>query len=349
MVRPNLRSNNNNDEVKVMQGQTDEERRHLREGYRALSKKIASKGEEMEDLRNDIFDQVREENNGLFKEVRFTREAVLDGDNLEAISSRAARQVDRLVQVPRYDPINFTEKLRTKCCKPNGQFDWLALGIQAGSCFNKTMAQVAFLGGPLEADYTPKERKKSTRRTTQDEEVEAEEEQPEDVKEQAKNGDQLSAVERNILVLRRVLRKKCHETQKRQLEELNAMPEEEQEPARKRLNDTQGEIDIVQYLFDPKSFTQTIENIFHFSFMVKDGEARMTTRKDGDEPGVKVKVIAGGGAHGDEPKGPTKQTITSLNMRDWKRLCQAYNVTKGDIPHRTGSKHMKQEASQVFE
>lgn len=99
MVRPNLRSNNNNDEVKVMQGQTDEERRHLREGYRALSKKIASKGEEMEDLRNDIFDQVREENNGLFKEVRFTREAVLDGDNLEAISSRAARQVDRLVQV----------------------------------------------------------------------------------------------------------------------------------------------------------------------------------------------------------------------------------------------------------
>ena len=42
------------------------------------------------------------------------------------------------------------------------------------------MAQVAFLGGPLEADYTPKERKKSTRRTTQDEEVEAEEEQPDE-------------------------------------------------------------------------------------------------------------------------------------------------------------------------
>lgn len=85
--------------VKVMQDQTDEERRQLRQGYRDLSKKISEQGEEMEDPNTHVFDQVREENNDLFKQVRFTREAVLDGDNMEAISTRAARQVDRLVQV----------------------------------------------------------------------------------------------------------------------------------------------------------------------------------------------------------------------------------------------------------
>jgi hypothetical protein len=87
------------DEMKVMQGQTDDERRQLRQGYRKLSKAIAENGEEMEDPDTDVFERVREENNGLFKQVRFTREAVLDGDNLEAISTRASRQVDRLVQV----------------------------------------------------------------------------------------------------------------------------------------------------------------------------------------------------------------------------------------------------------
>lgn len=212
------------------------------------------------------------------------------------------------------------------------------------------MSQVQFLAGPLEADYTPKERKKSVRRSKTDEVDEAEEEQPEDVKEQSKNADQLSAVERNISALRKVLRKKCHEKQKRQLEEILNLSEEDQDQARKRLNDTQGEIDAVQYLFNPKSFTQTIENIFHFSFMVKHGEVSMTTRPDGEEPGVKVKMVAHQrDTSNNESKGPTKQTITSLNMRDWRRLCQAYQVSQGDIPHRTGSKHGKKESSTVFE
>jgi hypothetical protein len=85
--------------MKVMQDQTDDERRQLRQGYRDLSKKISEQGEEMEDPDTHVFDRVREENNELFKRVRFTREAVLDGDNMEAISTRASRQVDRLVQV----------------------------------------------------------------------------------------------------------------------------------------------------------------------------------------------------------------------------------------------------------
>jgi hypothetical protein len=88
-----------NDEMKVMQGQTDNERRQLRQGYRKLSKAIAEIGEEMEDPDTKVFEKVREKNNHLFQQVRFTREAVLDSDNLEAISTRASRQVDRLVQV----------------------------------------------------------------------------------------------------------------------------------------------------------------------------------------------------------------------------------------------------------
>lgn len=89
--------------VKVMEesGQTDEERRALRRAQRKLQHKIVQSevGDELEIPGTDAFDKIRGENNQLFDDVRYTREAVLDGDNLELISRRAARQVDKLVQV----------------------------------------------------------------------------------------------------------------------------------------------------------------------------------------------------------------------------------------------------------
>ena len=82
-------------------GQTDEERRALRRAQRKLQHKIvhSALGEKLEDPDADAFEQIRGENNQLFDDVRYTREAVLDGDNLELISRRAARQVDKLVEV----------------------------------------------------------------------------------------------------------------------------------------------------------------------------------------------------------------------------------------------------------
>ena len=63
------------------------------------------------------------------------------------------------------------------------RFDWRGLGFQVGVCFNSIPSNVSFLYGPLDAEYTPKERKKAERRKkqTQEEESEGEEEQPEEV------------------------------------------------------------------------------------------------------------------------------------------------------------------------
>jgi hypothetical protein len=80
-------------------GQTDEERRRLRQKQRNLQKTIESQTEAMEDVSSEVFGKVREENNDLFRQVFYTREAVLDGDNLNMISERAAKQVEGLVQV----------------------------------------------------------------------------------------------------------------------------------------------------------------------------------------------------------------------------------------------------------
>ena len=71
---------------------TDDQRRKLRKQQRGLQKEMAD--------RDDLhLKEARGRNNELFENVRFTREAVLDGENLIVIANQAAKQVDRLIQV----------------------------------------------------------------------------------------------------------------------------------------------------------------------------------------------------------------------------------------------------------
>lgn len=71
---------------------TDEQRRQIRKKQRALMRDL----EEKDGI--DIA-EARERNNEIFKSVRYTREAVLDGENLTVIAGKAAKEVERLVQV----------------------------------------------------------------------------------------------------------------------------------------------------------------------------------------------------------------------------------------------------------
>ena len=75
--------------IKVCQGLTDEERREIRKSQRVLRKEIP-------DL--DVED-ARERNNAIHKNVRYIRESVLDAENLDEIAKKAANNVDRLIQV----------------------------------------------------------------------------------------------------------------------------------------------------------------------------------------------------------------------------------------------------------
>ena len=73
-------------------GLTESDRRKLRKDQRELLK-------EMEDHDAMELDEARDRNNELYKNVCFTREAVLDGDNLIVIANKARKQTDRMIQV----------------------------------------------------------------------------------------------------------------------------------------------------------------------------------------------------------------------------------------------------------
>ena len=91
-----------NENVLLMKasGQTEDERRALRQEFRAIQKRLTGvEGDEIENVDKDAFEKFRAENNHLFKKVRFTREAVLDGENVDLMSGRASKQVQKLISV----------------------------------------------------------------------------------------------------------------------------------------------------------------------------------------------------------------------------------------------------------
>ena len=197
--------------------------------------------------------------------------------------------------------------------------------------------------------YVPKERKKRERRVVE-EESDEEEEQPEelDQKKQKADADKLSAVERNMAIVNKVLNQKSHEAYAKAheafKEEEDTLDPEEKKRKKKKLKSKGYEIDAVSHLFNPKSFTQTVENIFHFSFLVKKGSAGISVRSEKDAKefgGVPGPVVRAYGAKQEGQNPVPKQAIVALNMRDWRDMCKAFEVTEGDIPHRKGSKHTR--------
>ena len=80
-------------------GQTAQERQDLRTQLRQLKLKIDTKKEAMEDAMRPDFNQIRREENELFDQIRYPREMVLDGENVELISDRFVKQIDHVVKV----------------------------------------------------------------------------------------------------------------------------------------------------------------------------------------------------------------------------------------------------------
>ena len=89
MSEQDEQSGDEEDNIQVCQGLTEEERREIRKSQRLLRKEIP-------DL--DV-DEARERNNTIHKKVRYIRESVLDAENLDEIAKKATHKVDKMIQV----------------------------------------------------------------------------------------------------------------------------------------------------------------------------------------------------------------------------------------------------------
>lgn len=225
-----------------------------------------------------------------------------------------------------------------------GNFDWRGLGIQAGVCFNAVPSQINFLNGPLldgNDEVTVKQRAKRTRLTQA--ESDAEEERPDDVKGHTTRGaDQLSAVQKNIEDVETTLSKKVyqtHKSNKRKIAESYGGVESIPGRVNSKLKKNKGGC-AVELLFNPKSFTETVENLYHYSFLVKEGKASLKVRDNvvlDEDNGLQLDggpIVNAISEEQNKAAPIPRQAIVSLTMESWKDLIDAYNVKSSDVKHR---------------
>lgn len=346
--------------VMTESNQTDSERRELRSKQRALNRKLTdtSSGvtDQMSDVNSKAFDEIRDQNNVLFEKVAYTREAVVDSENVTLISSTLQLQTQKLLSVPRYDANRLISTLRKQCSLNNGVFDWKRFGLGVGSCFNGKSGypdgnffshvlpfiniflpdillvfykalppDVSFLNGPIDASYEPKVRKKTQRRRVEEEEAELI--QVSTIEQQKKNKDQdkLSAAEKHVSDIAKILSKRSAQDldmKVKQLEEqLNKSKDEWDMETLKKFNREKkpSKVCAVNFLFNPKSFTQTVENVFGLSFLVKENKAKIGVRKPEECVGTDLKPgpwveSSDENVQGSENR-PHKQAVIALSLR----------------------------------
>jgi hypothetical protein len=224
------------------------------------------------------------------------------------------------------------DKLSQKCSPPHGRFDWSLLGRCVGTLFSSAPPSgLSFLAGAL--DSKPRQRVKPKPRTKRAREEDlGEETRPEVVTGNNKTNaaDKLSAMDK--------LRKKvAHRLLARTEEELARQPPD----AASLASGEAPKLDAVQFLFNPLSFTQTIENIFTFSFLVKNrtagiGVVQQQQPSETSGGGVAVSVPSLFVQKTDEKiVAPHRQSVCSFTMADFRLLKK--NLERTDLPHRASA------------
>ncbi|CAM9250346.1 unnamed protein product [Ectocarpus sp. 6 AP-2014] len=93
--------------------------------------------------------------------------------------------------------------------------------------------------------------------------------------------------------------------------------------------------DMFETLVNPKSFTQTVENLFDFSFFVKRGEGHITIDPETKLPQVKFDPSTQSGDAPPAASGNAKQWLMSFTPADFRELKELYGMEESNFEHRS--------------
>ncbi|KAG8760432.1 nuclear protein [Serendipita sp. 396] len=294
--------------------QTTEEKRALRAKYRKI---LSHQEEQRVDLANlkieDIL-QSQQRANEYFKHVKAPQEATLDSKvMLQNAEMGAAMARAMKHDADAFDVDDFISELvlfmggPSQDAPPGDEDDpaedisqpleWEKIGLRAYLCSRKAPS-MDFMVGPLSLEV--KERKKTTR-------ARLEKDKRDEIKPQELRDDEIQRSENETTKMVRLVAQKLSEI------------------------DENG-VNFFEFVINPQSFAQSIENIFYVSFLVRDGKAAVFPH---DETGLLTLYPSEPlqeEERGDEQK---KQAVFKLTAQTWKDATELFNLdTSKHIPHR---------------
>jgi len=88
-------------------------------------------------------------------------------------------------------------------------------------------------------------------------------------------------------------------------------------------------VNYFQFVIDPESFGNTVENMFHVSFLVKQRVCRLSVDDKIDLPVLEPML---GRAEGEEERSKN-QAVISISYQDWEDIKEALDITEAAIKH----------------
>ncbi|CAG8559662.1 7450_t:CDS:2 [Ambispora gerdemannii] len=283
--------------------QDKNEKRTIRKEYRNL---ITSTEENRQDYikadSNGLSETLAKANN-LYKKVRNTHEAILDSRILVLSGDLSVQKARRMkVDSNAFDTDDYIAKLvnfmggeqQTRGEEDDGHLDWLGLGKVAARHTNR-VPSVDFMLGPLSIEQKERVKGKASARIEKDEK---DLKTPISMKERDIER-QENETTRNVKMLADVI--------------------QEKQP-----------INFIELIINPESFSQTVENMFYLSFLVRDGQVSIE-----DEDGQPVLSRCESATAEDYENGLIKkQVVLEMDMALWKQLVEIYDIKKSVIPTR---------------
>uniref|UniRef100_A0A8C3YJQ8 Non-structural maintenance of chromosomes element 4 n=1 Tax=Catagonus wagneri TaxID=51154 RepID=A0A8C3YJQ8_9CETA len=291
--------------------------RQIRHQYRAL---INSVQQNREDILNasDKLTQVLEEANTLFNGVSRAREAVLDAHFLVLASDLGKEKAKQLrSDLNSFDMLRYVETLLTHMGvnpleaeelvrdEDSSDFEfivydsWKISGKTAENTFNKTHT-FHFLLGSIQGECpVPKPRIDRPKKVRMIEEKQA---MPAELKRMEESHQE--ATEKEVERILGLLQTYFQE-------------------------DPDTPMSFFDFVVDPHSFPRTVENIFHVSFIIRDGFARI--RLDQDRLPIIEPVNLNESDGIDQNTQIRNQGIIALSYREWEEIVKTFEISEAVI------------------
>ncbi|XP_040293965.1 non-structural maintenance of chromosomes element 4 homolog A isoform X1 [Bufo bufo] len=299
--------------------QDDANRRQIRHQYRELMQSMHQNREDMLSSRSNKLTDTLHAANQLFAEVSKPREAALDAQLLVLATNLGKEKANQLqADMTVFDPTSFSEDLLSfmginrlenpdsdsedeGCAKGYLGVDaWQKLGTEANKFFKRTPTFHFMLGSFKTEPPVARQKIERQKRASK-------------------------VAEKSVMP-----------------SQLKKMEESHQEATEKEVErilgflqtyfreDPDNPISFFDFVIDPNSFARTVENIFHVSFIIRDGFARI--KLDSDKLPVIEPIAQDSESQVDKENQPRYQGVISLSHQDWKEIVETFEIEQPMIP-----------------
>lgn len=285
-------------------------RRKIRSELRELIEEAHINKVELTNLKSDRFDDLRNSNNTVSQSITHTRELQLDAIMLTELAKAVHTQGTKIDDMSlKYDIHNFSISLQSKYSNDAG-FSWTNLGRDVGVLFRSVPTFQTMLG-PI---FKEAKVRKAMGRRTAVKEAPAEQTKATEMKHEDDDDDE--ATNERLQNLYNVLIDLTKQIETNNMSQFQSQSQTQGAPAQAQAPEEPPEcgIKFLNVLVDLEDNVQTVENLFDFSFLIKDKKLMLTQDPVSQLPQGLV-------INGENDEAPM-QTVLTVNMKDLNELRQ---------------------------